>query len=121
MSVKNTWQVAGRATRTCGNKRVARIWLPPIHDSIEGSECAEMIRMLVENYPQFETQLDARLQGARDPGSAWLAVSGQSTSLIDDLCVASPIDVPDQGDGKVSELHATGVIEIVRLAAPRGN
>ena len=40
MSIKNNIQLAGRCNRADGKKEIARVWLPPISDSIDANEVA---------------------------------------------------------------------------------
>lgn len=102
LSVKNTWQVAGRATRKFTDKHVARIWLPPVHDSIDGSACAEMLRNLMTHDPELRTILESRR--AIEAGVADDAATHLRARCVHVAC-------PDY------MLKPTGIVEIVSCEA----
>lgn len=102
LSVKNTWQVAGRAMRTFTGKHVARIWLPPVHDSIEGSACAGMLRRLMAHDDGLRLQLEARR--AVHSGADVDATTALRARAVNVAC-------------GVAALEATGVVEVLSCTA----
>ncbi|CAI65857.1 putative helicase [Emiliania huxleyi virus 86] len=90
MSIKNNIQLAGRCNRADGKKEIARVWLPPISDSIDAIEVAN--NML---WPLFGTDAFCEFEQVfTDPGSC-------NKQTKRKLMLASPVECTAVGTFKM--------------------